>query len=204
MSVIGSGESPWYVPFPDVEGAVKDALGGYAAVGTFDDEDEDPWADWSGVETALDEKNTWDGYANATWLDMIPKMDQIPPAYSSGYASGGFIGSPAEWEPQPHQCPHCLRPRHPGPLTRTVATMLGAHQFDPNYDPDKDDSPIVCIGADYQGPPLPHGRSESFLGTVQGAPWLNYTIAGAGEPWTISDLQTLKIKIKLWTGMEQK
>lgn len=210
MSVIDGGKTPWYAAswLDDIEGAAKGALeaSGFAAAGTFKDEDEDPWVDWSGIQTALDEKNTWSGFAKSVdfeplnfshYLNMIP-----PPAYSSGYADGGPIG-PAKWDPQPHQCPHCLRPRHPGPLTRTVASMLGAHQFDPDYDPDKDDSPILCVGADYQGPVSPNGQSKSFIGTIQGAPWVEYT-DGSGNPWTIADLNALKMTVNLYPGTEQK
>lgn len=65
---------------------------------------------------------------------------------------------PPPWNPRPDQCPHCLRPWHNGPLTETVKNMFELHSFDPNYDPDEDDSSILCVGSDHQGPPRPPRR----------------------------------------------
>lgn len=120
MSVIDGGKTPWYAaPWPDdLEGAAKDALeaSGFAAVGTF--KDEDPEVDWSGVQTALDEKNTWGGFALSVdfepldlskWLNMLPQSTQSPPYSYGGYASGGPTEPRALWDPQPHQCPHCFK-----------------------------------------------------------------------------------------------
>ncbi|MBU8830852.1 hypothetical protein [Mycolicibacterium goodii] len=52
----------------------------------------------------------------------------------------------------PLKCPHCNRDWHPEPLTHRVACMWASHHYDRNYDPAEDDSPIVCVGANYQGP----------------------------------------------------
>lgn len=56
----------------------------------------------------------------------------------------------------PERCPHCRRDWHPGPLTDNVRKMLANHRFDLNYDPTLDDSPIVCVGAEYHGPNRPN------------------------------------------------
>lgn len=54
--------------------------------------------------------------------------------------------------PKPHECCHCYRQTHPGPLTERQARMYDSFHFDASYDPAADDSPVVCIGADYEGP----------------------------------------------------
>lgn len=59
----------------------------------------------------------------------------------------------------PHQCPHCKRDRHAEPLTRQVAQMYDNHEFRSDYSPETDDSPIVCVGADYCGPNRPAART---------------------------------------------
>lgn len=76
------------------------------------------------------------------------------------YAVGGLL-EPAP--PKPHQCPHrCKRDRHPEPLTEQVARMYDRHQFRPDYDPAEDESPIVCVGANYHGPNRPPGPTFSL------------------------------------------
>lgn len=84
----------------------------------------------------------------------------------SGFSAGGVIEDSlytvdySSWCPpgysartaKPHECPHCYRDRHDAPITQRVAGMLSRHFFDPNYDPEKDDSPIVCVGSSTYGP----------------------------------------------------
>lgn len=62
-------------------------------------------------------------------------------------------------EVEVQKCPHCNRDWHPEPLTQTVASMLARHEFSLDYDPDTDDSDIVCIGANYEGPKRPPRRA---------------------------------------------
>ena len=70
------------------------------------------------------------------------------------YAAGGLLNAPTP--PKPHQCPHgCKRDRHPEPLTSQVADMYDHHRFRSDYNPTEDDSPIVCVGANYYGPNRP-------------------------------------------------
>lgn len=78
-------------------------------------------------------------------------------------AKGGPI-EPASPESQPWLCPHCRRDRHPGPLRRRAAAMLDGMMFDPKYDAAADDSPIICIGADYHGPHQRVIDSTTFTG----------------------------------------
>lgn len=62
----------------------------------------------------------------------------------------------------PLKCQHCDRDWHPEPLTRRVANMWLNHNFDANYDPADDDTPIVCVGANY------HGPNRAMWGSVGG------------------------------------
>jgi len=116
------------------------------------------------------------------------------------YAQGGVIqgGQPAKWigtitvgttatdTPRPHQCPHgCKRDRHPDPLTEQVARMYDQHAFREDYSPESDDSPIVCVGADYHGPnraiqePV---RQSGYIYIGQSSPsWLTMMIKSAEE-----------------------
>lgn len=64
------------------------------------------------------------------------------------------------YDPKPFQCPHCLRHRHPGPLTQRQAQMIDLHRMDPNYRRSEDGTPLVCVGSDYEGP-IPRTRSEA-------------------------------------------
>lgn len=53
---------------------------------------------------------------------------------------------------RPDLCWHCERDRHDGPLTQYVAHMWEGHQWEDGYDPEADNTPIVCLGSDAIGP----------------------------------------------------
>lgn len=59
-----------------------------------------------------------------------------------------------------HECPQCGRLKHSAPLTERVRNMLTRHSFNPDYDPDKDDSPILCVYPE-EGPAPRHRRSRN-------------------------------------------
>jgi len=96
---------------------------------------------------------------------------------SSGKAVYATADEAVEWRAEdyapppvkPVKCPHCERDWHPGPLTRTVVNMLENHRFNADYNPDTDESDIVCVGADYHGP---NRTRESREWTVTPATWL--------------------------------
>jgi hypothetical protein len=75
------------------------------------------------------------------------------------------------------RCPHCNRDWHPEPLTQAVVEMLVRHHFDPDYNPDEDDTPIVCIGANYHGPRRPPNRAGWT------APGWAVTVGGKQPNW---------------------
>lgn len=74
-----------------------------------------------------------------------------------------WVDSPSGPLPLPHQCWHCERDRHDGPLTEIVAAMWEQHKWDENYDPDLDYSPIVCLGSDAIGPARAHYKKGTWV-----------------------------------------
>lgn len=107
-----------------------------------------------------------------------------------------WFGTPTETPAPPHKCPHrCGRDRHPEPLTRAVATMYDNHQFREDYDPDQDDSPIVCIGANYHGPKRPPSTYREFGFSNAGF------IEGAKSPtWLMSMISTYEKLVAVSTA----
>lgn len=97
-------------------------------------------------------------------IDDLQEMKQWDTEYSSWGSWKGDSGYSPPWvvtvnpdppKPRDDQCPHCLRPWHPGSLTQRVVDMLANHSFDPKYRPEDDNSPIMCVGAEFEGPPRP-------------------------------------------------
>lgn len=88
-------------------------------------------------------------WGTATWSHTVEVGGISGVTFSESYHNAPRI-------PQPHECPHCYRQTHPGPLTERQARMYDNNHFDASYDPAADDSPVVCIGADYEGP-MPAG-----------------------------------------------
>lgn len=85
-------------------------------------------------------------------LSALAEMQQAKWT-ASGHSGGDpHWPSPAPRVAKDHECPHCFRQRHPEPLTQRQAQMCDNHLFLPGYDAALDESPGVCIGADYEGP----------------------------------------------------
>lgn len=61
-----------------------------------------------------------------------------------------------------HECPQCGRLKHSAPLTERVRNMLTRHSFNPDYDPDKDDSPILCVYPE-EGPAPRYRRNQAYV-----------------------------------------
>lgn len=57
----------------------------------------------------------------------------------------------------------CGRDLHDSPLSEKVAGFWASHSFDADYDPELDDSPILCPGSNTEGP-LPRGGAHSIGG----------------------------------------
>jgi hypothetical protein len=101
-----------------------------------------------------------DGYGGN--VDIIDKIDKIDKALTP-----------------PQKCPHCHRDWHPGPLTEKVRRMLECHTFSLDYDPTLDDTPIVCVGAEYHGPNRPApARTYGLL-----SPYVVYDAAPMKKAW---------------------
>jgi len=84
-----------------------------------------------------------------------------------------------------HLC-RCQRDLHDHPLSEKVAKFWATHTFPESYDPELDDSPIVCPGSYTEGPlPAQHTHTItslydsmwSFIGSLEGS----FKIAV--EPW---------------------
>lgn len=65
----------------------------------------------------------------------------------------------------------CGRDLHDSPLSEKVAGFWVSHSFDADYDPELDDSPILCPGSNTEGPLLrgsvsPGGGSWTIVGNV--------------------------------------
>ena len=88
------------------------------------------------------------------------------PAYEYGKDWASLYAGPDPTPPRDNQCPHCLRDRHDGYLTETVARMWDSHQW-VDYDPDEDTSRVVCVGSDHYGPALPKGNGSGVLTSLQ-------------------------------------
>lgn len=128
--------------------------------------------------------------AEAKWVDIVDKIDDVLTP--------------------PQKCPNCNRDWHPGPLTERVQKMLREHRFDPEYNPTTDDTPIVCVGAEYHGPNRP-GNHWGTSSMVSGTTWTAHL--GGKEPmWLTSLLNSTQewlqqiasvsesVTFKLWSG----
>lgn len=73
-----------------------------------------------------------------------------------------------------HECPHCFRQRHPEPLTQRQAKMYDSCVFDASYGVLADTSPVVCIGADYQGPAVVGCKPYGWMSGLYTWPTYNY------------------------------
>lgn len=90
-----------------------------------------------------------DQIQSVPWSHDIKSSGTFTLTYGGGYS---YSHHSEQRIPQPHECPHCFRQSHPEPLTQRQAQMYDSHTFDPSYDVVADESGIVCIGADYEGP----------------------------------------------------
>ena len=95
-----------------------------------------------------------------------------------------------------HLC-RCQRDLHDHPLSEKVAKFWATHTFPESYDPELDDSPIVCPGSYTEGPlPAQHTHTIislydsmwSFIGSLEGS----FKIA----VWTESPIQKAYNAIK--------
>lgn len=103
------------------------------------------------------------------------------------YSLGGMVPPPPDGKPLPESmCGNCRRDRHDHPLTEAVARMFDSTDFDEDYDPAKDDSPIVCPGSDCCGPPRPPAPYRNPYGigswSLSKAPWMMYPGEGVVAP----------------------
>lgn len=82
----------------------------------------------------------------------------------------------------------CKRDIHSAPLSEKVASFYASHSFDADYDPDTDESPIVCPGSYTEGP-LPAPKTASVRVVGEYIPWQGYS-------WSFSE--GAKLTIKTW------
>lgn len=151
------------------------------------------------VQPAVENTATLEAIDSSGWYEAgtfteAPKPDSeaIIEKWLGPYSSKFILGeavrpSEEDFTPppvKPATCPHCERDWHPGPLTRIVIDMLESHRFIPDYNPDTDNSPILCVGAEYHGPNRPRlsvGATWSFIagGKAPGSQpnWLNEVIS---------------------------
>lgn len=152
--------------------------------------------------------------------DSVPDDDCIYPDAWSPTADLGvvfaddtatFAAGDVDLPPKrPWLCPHCGRDRHPGPLTGRAARMIDDMVFEANYDAERDESPVVCVGADFQGPPTAAPVLPSSLVQVIGKPFLEQlsdmlpSIKSAFESFSdhlkqlVSDMSLPTVTYKLW------
>lgn len=83
----------------------------------------------------------------------------------------------------------CGRDLHDSPLSGKVAGFWASHSFDADYDPELDDSPIVCPGSYTEGP-LPAPKTASVRVVGEYIPWQGYS-------WSFSEGAKLTIKTSL-------
>jgi hypothetical protein len=93
------------------------------------------------------------------------------------YPVGGLIAAP---EPLVEFCPHCSRDWHTQALTEEVARMYDGHRFTPGYNPAQDNSPIVCVGSETQGPARPKTSHRSWTSSAEVVIWPDTTDFFAG------------------------
>lgn len=105
-----------------------------------------------------------------------------------------------------NRCPHdgCNREFHEAELTETVAGFFDTHRFDPEYSPEADDSPIVCIGSLTYGPTRPVSSELPTWTIITGGKPYGY--GGNQSGWqSIGYMQDeLKITFKTWIPAEWK
>ena len=77
------------------------------------------------------------------------------------------------------KCPNCSRDEHEAPLTQKVAAMYSSHRFDADYDPEADDSPIMCPGSFVCGPARPSPNVSR--GTTWSTVWSSSVVTINGE-----------------------
>lgn len=141
------------------------------------------------------------------------------PVVTHEYFAGGYIASPAwagdkDWKPAPYAppyspsdpgtipdslCPNCRRDRHDYPLTETVAEMWKSLAFDEGYDPDNDDSRIVCPGSDVCGPVV-YTSTRMTPGYYTTTVSTMFTSDAMKKYWESFSFDTESLKVKLWTA----
>lgn len=84
---------------------------------------------------------------------------------------------------------------HPSALTERVSRMWRSHHFPEDYDPDTDDSPIVCPGSYTEGPlPAPKPTSAWIVG--ENTPWQKNLLQEMLYGWSFSE--PAKLTFKTW------
>lgn len=148
----------------------------------------------------------------ASWKEFV--SNGPPYEYGKDWFSGGYIEPESESIPE-SMCPNCRRDWHEVPLTETVARMWDSCRFDADYDPDADDSAVLCPGSECCGParrslsPLTHPGSWTYqyqevfeYQEVFAGPSLvqkvNQKLFNMQEIWQIYGLDDLGIKADTW------
>lgn len=84
--------------------------------------------------------------------DLIDRIDElIDEQLAAGEPKNGYDYG----DPKYPRCPHCGRHWHGLPITARIAFMYAMRRYDPEYSHADDDSPILCEGSDFIGPPRP-------------------------------------------------
>lgn len=96
-------------------------------------------------------ENTRDAFMGSI-TDVIDRIDEL---VDGQLADGEPVNVDGFGEPDYPRCPHCGRHWHGLPITRRIAEMYNSGSFDPEYRYAEDDSPILCEGSTFIGPPRP-------------------------------------------------
>lgn len=186
---------------------MKEALGPYYYTEQFSGNQD--WSTKKGYGIKMEDQWSFSGPGKFTIESEPVKLEPIK------FSNTGFKPKEPEWNPRADQCPHCLRPWHAGALTQRVANMLVSHSFDPDYDPEADESAVICVGSDHQGPPRPPVKIDRGWGTwgqtLAGWQPVGSLQSGYKSPqWvssilqdtmtSISEMLSFKVEFKLWTG----
>lgn len=86
---------------------------------------------------------------------MTDIIDQIDALVDEQMAGGEPIGGYDYNDPDFPKCPHCQRDWHGIRITERVEYMRYWSGWDDDYRADTDDSPVICEGSTFIGPPRP-------------------------------------------------
>lgn len=139
-------------PFSEDGSILSEIIAGFTPAGTMKEETSDTKPAWTA--TAED-----DGTITYTYIGpltiSVPLLSPGEHYFTVTATSENGSTVPVSWEPEPvpeNLCGNCRRDWHSIPLSKDVAYMWDNCVFPEEYDPEKDNSRIVCPGSDSCGP----------------------------------------------------